>query len=69
MIEVKFFICCFFIFRWTIRARVTNKGQIRTWSNSRGEGKLFSIEMVDESVSRLCLNMFLLIELLYGSLG
>ncbi|CAH2219942.1 replication A 70 kDa DNA-binding subunit [Pelobates cultripes] len=35
--------------KWTIRARVTNKGQIRTWSNSRGEGKLFSIEMVDES--------------------
>uniref|UniRef100_H3AES1 Replication protein A subunit n=1 Tax=Latimeria chalumnae TaxID=7897 RepID=H3AES1_LATCH len=35
--------------RWTIRARVTNKSQIRTWSNSRGEGKLFSIELVDES--------------------
>ncbi|KAG8590178.1 hypothetical protein GDO81_006669 [Engystomops pustulosus] len=35
--------------KWTIRARVTNKGQIRTWSNSRGDGKLFSIEMVDES--------------------
>ncbi|MEE6469179.1 hypothetical protein FKM82_008528 [Ascaphus truei] len=35
--------------KWTVRARVTNKGQIRTWSNSRGEGKLFSIEMVDES--------------------
>ncbi|XP_073421784.1 replication protein A 70 kDa DNA-binding subunit isoform X2 [Dendrobates tinctorius] len=35
--------------KWMIRARVTNKGQIRTWSNSRGEGKLFSIEMVDES--------------------
>ncbi|KAM6164445.1 replication protein A 70 kDa DNA-binding subunit [Rhynchocyon petersi] len=35
--------------RWTICARVTNKSQIRTWSNSRGEGKLFSIEMVDES--------------------
>uniref|UniRef100_A0A8B9NRC0 Replication protein A subunit n=1 Tax=Accipiter nisus TaxID=211598 RepID=A0A8B9NRC0_9AVES len=36
-------------FRWTICARVTQKGQIRTWSNSRGEGKLFSIELVDES--------------------
>ncbi|XP_023618575.1 replication protein A 70 kDa DNA-binding subunit isoform X5 [Myotis lucifugus] len=35
--------------RWTICARVTNKSQIRTWSNSRGEGKLFSIELVDES--------------------
>nr|XP_003469585.2 replication protein A 70 kDa DNA-binding subunit [Cavia porcellus] len=35
--------------KWTIRARVTNKSQIRTWSNSRGEGKLFSLELVDES--------------------
>ncbi|XP_068441991.1 replication protein A 70 kDa DNA-binding subunit [Clinocottus analis] len=35
--------------KWTIRARVTNKGSIRTWSNSRGDGKLFSMEIVDES--------------------
>uniref|UniRef100_A0A3P9P047 Replication protein A subunit n=1 Tax=Poecilia reticulata TaxID=8081 RepID=A0A3P9P047_POERE len=35
--------------KWTIRARVTNKGSIRTWSNARGEGKLFSMEIVDES--------------------
>uniref|UniRef100_A0A3B5A3W3 Replication protein A subunit n=1 Tax=Stegastes partitus TaxID=144197 RepID=A0A3B5A3W3_9TELE len=35
--------------KWTIRARVTNKSDIRTWSNSRGEGKLFSFEIVDES--------------------
>uniref|UniRef100_H3DFJ8 Replication protein A subunit n=1 Tax=Tetraodon nigroviridis TaxID=99883 RepID=H3DFJ8_TETNG len=35
--------------KWTIRARITNKSSIRTWSNARGEGKLFSMEMVDES--------------------
>ncbi|XP_028322869.1 replication protein A 70 kDa DNA-binding subunit-like isoform X2 [Gouania willdenowi] len=35
--------------KWTIRARVTNKSNIRTWSNSRGDGKLFSFEIVDES--------------------
>ncbi|XP_054857924.1 replication protein A 70 kDa DNA-binding subunit [Eublepharis macularius] len=35
--------------KWTICARVTQKSQVRTWSNSRGEGKLFSIELVDES--------------------
>ncbi|CAL8353399.1 unnamed protein product [Lota lota] len=35
--------------KWTIRARVTNKSNIRTWSNSRGDGKLFSMEIVDES--------------------
>uniref|UniRef100_A0A673JF21 Replication protein A subunit n=1 Tax=Sinocyclocheilus rhinocerous TaxID=307959 RepID=A0A673JF21_9TELE len=34
---------------WTVRARVTNKSAIRTWSNSRGDGKLFSMELVDES--------------------
>lgn len=35
--------------KWTIRARITNKSGIRTWSNSRGDGKLFSMEIVDES--------------------
>uniref|UniRef100_A0A3B3BXY5 Replication protein A subunit n=1 Tax=Oryzias melastigma TaxID=30732 RepID=A0A3B3BXY5_ORYME len=35
--------------KWTIRARVTNKSNVRKWSNSRGEGKLFSFEVVDES--------------------
>ncbi|CAL4100055.1 unnamed protein product [Meganyctiphanes norvegica] len=35
--------------KWTIRARVTNKSDVRTWSNSKGEGKLFSVEFLDES--------------------
>ncbi|XP_026808083.1 replication protein A 70 kDa DNA-binding subunit [Rhopalosiphum maidis] len=35
--------------KWTIRARVINKGPIRTWSNQRGEGKLFSMDLLDES--------------------
>ncbi|XP_029303832.1 replication protein A 70 kDa DNA-binding subunit-like isoform X2 [Cottoperca gobio] len=35
--------------KWTIRARVTNKSNVRTWSNSRGEGKLFSFDVLDES--------------------
>ncbi|XP_072231052.1 replication protein A 70 kDa DNA-binding subunit-like isoform X2 [Leuresthes tenuis] len=35
--------------KWTIRARVTNKSTVRNWSNSRGEGKLFTFEIVDES--------------------
>ena len=35
--------------RWRIRARVTQKSGIRTWSNSRGEGKLFSVNLLDES--------------------
>ncbi|XP_025197374.1 replication protein A 70 kDa DNA-binding subunit [Melanaphis sacchari] len=35
--------------KWTIRARVVNKAPIRTWSNQRGEGKLFSMDLLDES--------------------
>ncbi|CUA67759.1 Replication factor A protein 1 [Rhizoctonia solani] len=35
--------------RWTIRARVTQKSDIRTWSNQRGEGKLFSVNLMDET--------------------
>ncbi|ODN02275.1 Replication protein A 70 kDa DNA-binding subunit [Orchesella cincta] len=32
-----------------IKARVTNKSVVRTWSNSRGDGKLFSIDLLDDS--------------------
>lgn len=35
--------------RWMIRVRVTNKSGIRKWSNSKGEGKLFSVDLLDES--------------------
>jgi replication factor A1 len=35
--------------RWTIKARITNKGDIRTWSNARGEGSLFSLDLLDSS--------------------
>ena len=39
--------------KWTIRVRVASKPSIRTWSNSRGEGRVFNVELVDESVSQL----------------
>lgn len=35
--------------RWTIRARVTNKGGIKEWKNNRGEGKLFNFTVCDQS--------------------
>ncbi|XP_030369823.1 replication protein A 70 kDa DNA-binding subunit [Scaptodrosophila lebanonensis] len=35
--------------KWAIKARVTSKSAIRTWSNARGEGKLFSMDLMDES--------------------
>ena len=46
---------CILIFtRWTIKARVSNKSGVRTWSNSRGEGKLFSMDLVDMSGEIRC---------------
>ncbi|KAL7487194.1 hypothetical protein ACHAW6_012791 [Cyclotella cf. meneghiniana] len=35
--------------RWVIRAKITNKSEIRTWSNAKGEGSLFSIVLLDSS--------------------
>jgi replication factor A1 len=34
--------------KWVIKARVTAKSAIRTWSNPKGEGKLFSFDLCDE---------------------
>lgn len=35
--------------KWVIKARVTAKPAIRHWSNAKGEGKLFSMDLMDES--------------------
>ncbi|XP_026327130.1 replication protein A 70 kDa DNA-binding subunit isoform X1 [Hyposmocoma kahamanoa] len=35
--------------KWIVKARVMTKSGIRTWSNARGEGKLFSMDLCDES--------------------
>ena len=35
--------------KWTIKARVIQKSPIKTWINSRGEGRLFSMSLVDET--------------------
>lgn len=35
--------------KWCIKARVTNKQPVRTYTNARGEGKLFSVTFTDES--------------------
>lgn len=38
-----------FAHKWTIKARVTVKSDIRTWHKATGEGKLFSVNLLDES--------------------
>lgn len=35
--------------KWVIKVRVTSKSPIRKWSNDKGEGQLFSIDLVDSS--------------------
>lgn len=35
--------------KWTIKARVSHKSEIKTWHNKNGEGKLFSVNFLDES--------------------
>lgn len=34
---------------WTIKARVSYKGDIKTWHNQKGEGKLFNVNFLDTS--------------------
>ncbi len=35
--------------KWTIKARCTHKSDIKTWHNKNGEGKLFSVNLLDDS--------------------
>lgn len=35
--------------KWIIKARITAKSDIRKWSNAKGEGTLFSIDLIDNS--------------------
>lgn len=36
--------------KWVIKVRVTQKSDIREWSNAKGQGKLFSADLVDDEV-------------------
>jgi len=44
--------------RWSIRARVTTKGEKRSWSNSRGSGSLFSVSLLDEQGTEIRATFF-----------
>ena len=35
--------------KWSIKARATDKTPVRTWSNARSQGKLFSVTLIDQS--------------------
>eukprot|EP00493_Phyllostaurus_siculus_P025376 UN25720 len=34
---------------WTVKGRCTEKGEMRTWKNARGEGKLFNFTLLDDT--------------------
>lgn len=38
-----------FSHKWTIKARCTFKSNIKTWHNRNGEGRLFSVNLLDDS--------------------
>jgi replication factor A1 len=44
--------------KWTIKARCTFKSDIRHWHNRNGEGKLFSVNLLDETgeIKATCFN-------------
>uniref|UniRef100_A0A7S2JN56 Replication protein A subunit n=1 Tax=Cyanoptyche gloeocystis TaxID=77922 RepID=A0A7S2JN56_9EUKA len=44
--------------RWTIKARVTNKGDIKTYSNARGSGKILNVVFLDEEGGEIRATMF-----------
>ncbi|KAJ0602025.1 putative transcription factor interactor and regulator CCHC(Zn) family [Helianthus annuus] len=44
--------------KWTIKARVTAKGELRHYSNAKGEGKVFSFDLLDSDgeIRATCFN-------------
>lgn len=38
---------------WTIKARVTTKGELRLYNNARGEGKVFSFDLLDSGLGEI----------------
>ncbi|PKA59761.1 hypothetical protein AXF42_Ash011885 [Apostasia shenzhenica] len=43
---------------WTIKVRVTSKGNLRTYKNTRGEGQVFNVELTDEDGTQIQATMF-----------
>ncbi|KAM7278594.1 hypothetical protein ACFE04_005728 [Oxalis oulophora] len=43
---------------WTIKVRLTNKGNMRTYRNAKGEGCVFNVELTDEDGTQIQATMF-----------
>ncbi|KAK6947315.1 Replication factor A, C-terminal [Dillenia turbinata] len=44
--------------RWTIKARVTKKGELRHYNNPRGDGKVFSFDLLDSEGGEIRVTCF-----------
>lgn len=44
--------------RWTIKARVTTRSPLKNWTNARGQGKLFSVDLLDSKGGEIRATMF-----------
>ncbi|CAH8390278.1 unnamed protein product [Eruca vesicaria subsp. sativa] len=44
--------------RWTIKVRVTSKGELRRFNSTRGEGKVFSFDLVDAAGDEIRVTCF-----------
>ncbi|KAL5973296.1 Replication protein A 70 kDa DNA-binding subunit C [Asimina triloba] len=44
--------------KWTIKARVTVKGELRRYNNPRGEGKVFSFDLLDSNGGEIRVTCF-----------
>lgn len=45
--------------RWTIKARVSQRSDMRRYSNARGEGKFFTVDLLDAAggeIRAICFN-------------
>ncbi|XP_042449670.1 replication protein A 70 kDa DNA-binding subunit B-like [Zingiber officinale] len=43
---------------WTIKVRLTNKGNLRSYRNAKGEGQVFNVELTDEDGTQIQATMF-----------
>lgn len=47
-----------FNYDWKIRARVTKKGEVKNWRNSRSEGKLLNFDLIDFNGTQITATLF-----------
>ncbi|XP_026447035.1 replication protein A 70 kDa DNA-binding subunit A-like [Papaver somniferum] len=54
--------------RWAIKARVTAKGDLRRYNNARGDGKVFSFDLLDSDGGEIRVTCFnAVVDRFYGS--